>query len=158
MNRKRTHPRKRPATFWALFYLLVLQGISATPPGALLVFDPSGKLLQIPLTTLSESPFSDFLIPGLILCFGLGLGAFLVAAAIFFLPELPLAERINPIRGKHWSWATAIAFGVALMVWIIVQVVMIGAGSWLQPFYFGVGLAVILLSLTSSVRVYMDSK
>ncbi len=41
------------------------------------------------------------------------------------------------------------------MTWIGTQVVMIGFGSWLQPFYFGVGTAFVALALTPSVRRYL---
>jgi len=77
--------------------------------------------------------------------------------ALFFLPALHWAERLNPFKGMRWSWMAAISFGVALMVWIAVQVVMIGAGSWLQPLYFGVGLAILLLSLAPWVRRHLTA-
>ena len=57
----------------------------------------------------------------------------------------------------HWSWMAAVTFGLALMSWIAVQVVMIGGGSWLQPLYFGVGLAILVLSLAPSVRRHLAS-
>ena len=146
---------RRPAALWALLCLLIFQAISATPPGLLLTIDPTGSLMKMPLTMLNASPFHDFLIPGLILCVVLGLGALLVAASLFFLPAWSWAERLNPFKGKHWSWTAAVGFGLALMIWIAVQVAMIGGGSWLQPLYFGVGLAILLASLTPSVRRHL---
>ncbi len=38
---------------------------------------------------------------------------------------------------------------------IAVQVLMVGLGDWLQPFYFGVGLAILLLTLAPPVRNYL---
>jgi cytochrome b561 len=67
------------------------------------------------------------------------------------------AERLNPAKGRHWSWAAAFVFGLALMIWITTQVAMIGGGSWLQPLYFGVGLAILALSLAPSVRRYLSA-
>ena len=149
------NPMKRPVAFWALLCLLVFQGMSALPPGVMLVLDPTGGLMKVPLSMLHGSPFHDFLIPGLILCVVLGLGALLVAAGLFFLPALLWAERLNPFKGMHWSWMAAVSFGLALMIWITVQVAMIGGGSWLQPLYFGVGLGVLGLSLAPSVRSHL---
>lgn len=146
---------KRPRALWVLLCVLAFQGISATPPGLLLILDPTGGLMKMPLSMLQGSPFHDFLIPGLILCVVLGLGALLVAAGLFFLPVWSWAERLNPVKGLHWSWMAAVSFGVALMVWIAVQVAMIGGGSWLQPLYFGVGLAILVLSLVPSVRSHL---
>jgi hypothetical protein len=111
-----------------------------------------------PAALLHESPFGDFLIPGSILCVVLGLGAFLVAAALFFLPAWSWAERLNPFSGQHWSWTAACGVGLALMIWISVQVALIGGGSWLQPFYFAVGLAILLAALTPSVREYLTPR
>ena len=38
------------------------------------------------------------------------------------------------------------------MIWIIVQVLMIGLGAFIQVLYFGVGLAILLLTLARPVR------
>jgi hypothetical protein len=111
--------------------------------------------MKMPLTMLHGSPFHDFLVPGWLLCVGLGLGAFLVAAGLFFQPAWSWAERLNPLSGSHWSWTAACGFGLALMIWISVQVAMIGGGSWLQPFYFGVGLAIVTAALMPSVREHL---
>jgi hypothetical protein len=148
-------PHKRPAALWVLLCVLMFQGISATPPGLLLILDPTGGLMKMPLSMLHGSPFHGFLIPGLILCVVLGLGALLVAAGLFFMPVWAWTERLNPFKGIHWSWMAAVTFGVALMGWITVQVAMIGGGSWLQLLYFGVGLAILVLSLAPSMRSHL---
>ena len=152
-----TEQPKRPLALWVLMLLLLFQGISATPSGMLLALDPSGSRMQMLLSWLEDSPFTDYLFPGLVLCIVLGLGALLVAAGLFFLPVWSWAERLNPAKGIHWSWMAAVSFGVALMIWIAVQVAMIGGGSWLQPLYFGVGLAILVLSLAPSVRRHLAS-
>jgi hypothetical protein len=146
---------KRPLALWLLMLLLLFQGISATPAGLMLVLDPSGGLLQMPVEMLAGTPFPNYLIPGLILCVVLGLGAFFVLACLFFLPDWGWAARLNPVKGQHWTWTAAALFGLALMIWITVQVLMIGLGSVLQPLYFGVGLAILLLTLAPSVRRYL---
>lgn len=143
---------KRPAALWVLIGLLAFQGISAAPPGLLLVLDPTGGLLHMPLDLLKDASFRNFLIPGLILFVVLGLGAFFIAAGLFFLPNWAWIERLNPFTKRHWAWTAAVAFGPALMIWIVVQVIIIGLGTWLQPFYFGVGAAIFLLSFHPMVQ------
>jgi hypothetical protein len=50
--------------------LLAFLGIGAIGGGGALIISPSGKLLGgIPLSLLKNSPFNDFLIPGIILLF-----------------------------------------------------------------------------------------
>jgi hypothetical protein len=59
-----------------LISLLLFLGLSAMGGGSLLIISPSGKLLGgLPLSILEHSPFSDFLIPGIILFLILGLQA-----------------------------------------------------------------------------------
>jgi hypothetical protein len=111
--------------------------------------------MQMPLEMLAGSPFASYLIPGLILCIVLGLGAFFVLACLLILPDWGWAQRLNPFKTQHWTWAASAAFGIALMIWITVQVLMMGLGAWLQPFYFGVGLAILLLTLAPPVRDYL---
>lgn len=152
MTEKQT---KRPLTFWLLLFLFFFQGVSATPAGLMLASDPTGETMQMPVTWLEGTIFPDYLIPGLILTIVLGLGAFFVLASLIFLPEWGWAQRLNPVKGQHWAWSASAAFGAALMIWIVVQVLMIGLGAWLQPFYFGVGLAILLLTLAPSVRAYL---
>ena len=57
----------RPAAVWALMALLLLQGISGIAGGVALVAAPDGRIMQMPVSYLDGSPFSDYLIPGLIL-------------------------------------------------------------------------------------------
>mgnify|MGYP006883716208 CR=1 FL=1 len=97
-----------------------------------------------------------FAVLGLILGIVLELGAFFVLVCLYFLPVWAWARRLNPFRSQHWTWTASAGFGLALITWITVQVLMITLGSWLQPLYFGLGLAILLLTLSPSVRAYLQ--
>lgn len=56
-----------------LIALLAFLGLGAIGGGAVLIISPSGKLMGMPLAMLDTSPFSNFLIPGIILFLVLGL-------------------------------------------------------------------------------------
>ena len=56
-----------------LLFLLGFLGVGALFGGGVLIVSPSGKLFGMPLSLLDNSPFTDFLIPGLILFIVLGL-------------------------------------------------------------------------------------
>ena len=58
--------------------LLIFLGIGAVYGGGTLVIDPSGELLGLPLSVLNDSPFGDFMIPGLILLLFLGFLSFVI--------------------------------------------------------------------------------
>ena len=65
--------------------------------------------MQMPLEMLAGSPFSNYLLPGLILCIVLGLGAFFVLACLFARPDWGWARRLNPFKTQHWTWAASAA-------------------------------------------------
>jgi len=151
-----TITKKRPVTCWLLLCLACFEVISAVPTGLALSIDPTGGLLNMSLDILAGSPFRDFRIPGLILLTVLGLGAVLLTIALFLQPTWFWAAFLNPCKRRHWTWATTILYGLVLMGWIATQVVMIGFGSWLQPLYFGVGLAFAILPATPSMRRHLS--
>jgi hypothetical protein len=106
--------------------LQLLVGIGAVPAGLGLVMDPSGASLRFRLEWLEGTPFSNFLIPGLILMIVNGFGS--------------LAGSVASLRGWRRAGEVGLALGIFLTLWIILQVYWIGLGSWLQPTYFVIGL------------------
>lgn len=56
-----------------LLFLLSFLGLGAIFGGGVLIISPSGKMFGMPLSMLDNSPFNNFLIPGIILFSLLGL-------------------------------------------------------------------------------------
>jgi hypothetical protein len=104
--------------------------LSALAGGYGLMNDPTGKALQMDRTILANSPFDDFLIPGLVLFIVNGIGN--AAGSVLSMTKF-----------KHAASLAAL-FGLILMIWIISQVSWIGYQSFLQPLYFTSGLAQFL--------------
>jgi hypothetical protein len=88
---------------------------------------------DIPREWLSGSPFPDYFVPSLFLLVVVG-GSMLIAALLVLL---------RPCRGARAS----LLAGVVLMLWIIVQVAIIGPVSLLQPACFVAGLLISGLAL-----------
>jgi uncharacterized BrkB/YihY/UPF0761 family membrane protein len=124
---------------------LLVQGISGIIGGMGLVGDPSGHSMQIPSHWLQGSPFDDYLIPGLVLLFGLGV--------------VPLIVMIGLWRRRFWARPAALGVGAALVVWIGVQILMIGYHAWppLQLIYGTLGIVIALLAWRSSSGTARDS-
>ncbi|MEO7530768.1 MAG: hypothetical protein ABIS69_05135, partial [Sediminibacterium sp.] len=56
-----------------MLVLLAFLGIGAIGGGIVFMISPDGKMMGIPLSILDQSPFNNFLIPGIILFLILGL-------------------------------------------------------------------------------------
>jgi hypothetical protein len=105
---------------------LAFLGLGAIGGGGMLVAKPDGSLMQWDLSILAGSPFSDFLIPGLILAGLFGVGSFAVAG-------MGLARiRLAPFL--------AFAIGCGQMIWIVVELAIIKELSFLHPTMFAIGL------------------
>ena len=109
--------------------LEVLLGVGAVFGGGALLLAPDGHLLSMPISALSGSPFSDYLIPGAILFSVLGVTPLLVAGLTW------MRVAIAPLA--------AVAVGLALIGWIATEMVMlVGWGSLAWTFYLLLGAAI----------------
>jgi len=133
---------KRSAVIYILMTLLLFQGLSGLLGGYMLVTDPTGASLGIPLEWLEGSPFGSYLVPGLILLIVLGI--------------FPLAVLNGVRRSRGWSRYGVLAVGGGLVIWLIVEVAVIGyhAEPPFQAIYGAVGLALLALAFMPGVRSY----
>ena len=134
---------KQAQKSYSLYFLMILmlfQGLSGLFGGIALVIDPSGELLQMPLSMLAGSPFNTFLIPGIILLIILGI--------------FPMVIFYGLWKRTNWAWSGALMVSVALIIWIGVEIWMIGYHSEppLQLIYGLLGLILLVLVMLSSVR------
>jgi hypothetical protein len=115
--------------------LEVVLAVGALAGGVALMIGPRGEILPLPLSALRGSPFDTYLIPGVVLFTVLGFGP-LVAARLAWLRH-PLAP------------AAALLVGLALLVWIAVQVAIIGFSNEppLQAIYLSLGAAITVLAI-----------
>jgi len=115
-----------------LFLLTAFVALTTIVCGALLASYPDGSIFGLSTGLLKGTPFSNFLVPGLLLSIVVG-GTNLVAVL--------LNMQTHPLR---YNWA--IAGAVMLMGWAIVQMLLIAVLHWLQFVYLGIGLMMVLLS------------
>ena len=114
----------------AAIILLIFLGISAIFGGGAFIIDPSGELLQMPISLLEYSPFNSFLVPGLILFLFNGVSSIVIAILV--------------IR-KSWFYAEFVILqGIVQDVWIVVQLLMIQSISVLHYIFFTVGSLLII--------------
>jgi uncharacterized membrane protein (DUF2068 family) len=124
---------------WVLLALLVLQSIGGIFGGVAFVLAPDGALLRIPTSYLEETPFSDFLIPGLLLLTLLGI--------------FPLVVAVGLWRRRPWAWFGAFTVGCALVIFEVVEYLMIGSDPQ-QLVWGSIGGLIALCCIAPSVQRY----
>lgn len=122
---------KKVALFYWTGALQLFIGIGAVASGIGLIIDPDGSNLSMSVEFLKESPFEDFLIPGIALLFINGLGSIIGSFFSF--------------RRYHFAGKITMILGVAMVIWISTQVYWISWISLLQPVYLVLGIIEILL-------------
>lgn len=128
-----TLPRQPLSRFAkGLLVLEILLSAGALGGGFVLIMAPRGEIMPLPLSALAGSPFDTYLGPGLILFSVLGLGP-LVAARLAWLRH-PVAA------------LSAFIVGVALLIWVAVEIAIIGYSNEppLQAIYLTLGVAITL--------------
>jgi hypothetical protein len=151
--------RRRPASpVAALGWLLGIVGITALPSGVMMMAVPDGSLFALPLSMLEHTPFASFFVPGLLLFGCLGVLP-LVAAYLLWTDASPAsAAWIERLTGRRAAWLTAGASGVATVVWIVTQVVMIRGAHVLHGISVKLGVAMVALVLAPSVRTWGEAR
>jgi hypothetical protein len=109
--------------------LLLVNGLTAVAGGYMLMTDPTGGSMGMSPEWLSNSPFADFSFPGLILFSVNGLMNLMVLLLV--------------IADLERYYYMIILAGLALVGWILVQVIMINRFSWLQATYLSIGVGLI---------------
>ena len=120
-------------TFIGLGTIQAFIGLGALGGGFMLVRDPSGSALELPMSLLEGSPFPDFLIPGMFLFVVNGVGSMIGAGLSF--------------TRRRYVQEIAIVLGAILVAWIVIQVVIISSFYWLHVFYFILGVVELGIGL-----------
>ena len=143
---------KSKGTRYLLIVLLAFLGLGAIVGGGVFIISPGGKLMGMPLSILNDSPFDNFLIPGIILFSVLGIAPILLIIALMKKQDSKLADRINFFKDMHWSWSFSIYIAFILIFWIQIQMVFLSAVHWLHTFYMFLAVAIIFVALLPQVR------
>ena len=90
--------------------LLLFLGLSGLYGGYKLMTDPTGGSLKMPLQLIEETPFQDYLIPGIILFSGIGILSIVIAILVLYkVKSYPIY-----IMGQ----------GVVLIIWLTTELLM----------------------------------
>ena len=129
-------PRDRRRTLAVTAAVLeVGLALGAIGGGAALMLGPRGEIVPLPVSALAGSPFDSYFLPGLVLFTVLGLG--------------PLAVAGLAIRRQRIAPLLTVMVGVALLLWLAVQIAIIGfaLNPPLQPMYVVLGVVIVAVGL-----------
>ncbi len=133
---------KKTFSIYLLIIFIALEGISGLLGGLSLVIDPSGNMIGLPINWLEGSMFTDYLIPGIILLTVLGI--------------YPLITIPGLVNGTKRSLINSRLIGYALVIWIAVEIFIVGYKSDppLQLICGIEGIIILLLAYSSRVTNY----
>jgi hypothetical protein len=113
--------------------LQILLSVGALAGGLALMIGPNGEILPLPVAALDGSPFETYFWPGAVLFTVLGLGSMAVA--------------VEAWRRARWAPLLTLATGAVLLIWLAVQIAVIGYSSDppLQSIYIGLGILIAIV-------------
>lgn len=100
--------RDRPALLWVLLVVLGQLAVRAAVGGVALLLAPSGAIVGLSSAPLDQTPFGDFLVPGIVLFVMFGFVPAIVCYALY--------------TRRWWGWAGSIGVAAAMLVWVLVEV------------------------------------
>ncbi len=123
------HPlRSEQIIHYLLGFLLALLALNAFAGG----YYAMAGAENVPVEWLKGSPFSNYFIPGLTLFVVVGGSALIAAMAVF--------TRLRIAR------SAAVTCGIITILWLTVQVTIIGFVSWMQPATAFAAIVILLLT------------
>jgi hypothetical protein len=148
---------KKPFAVYLLLILIFFQALSGLFGGMMLVISPSGSFFQMNAAEmLHNAPFANFLIPGLILLILLGLFPAFVSVSLMIKPSWKRAGMLNIYNKKHWAWTYSLYSAIMLILWIDIEIMMLGGGHILQTIYALLGVAILIIALVPAVQHYYE--
>jgi len=115
---------------WLLAALCMFTGVTAIGGGITLAARPDGSLMEAPPGMLQHSPFTTFLIPGLLLLFVVGVVNAIASVLVF--------------RNTKLAPYFAFLAGASLLVWIVTEMILLRTHHWLQVGYLTVAILILI--------------
>jgi len=116
--------------------ILLIVAVNALLAGYSMITDSSGTRLQMPVSWLQHSPFSTYLIPGIILF--ITNGVLNLVAAVFTI-----------FQWKNYP-ALIVWQGIILIGWIVIQVIMLQTFIFLHGLLLGIGFWLFIFGIRLS--------
>jgi hypothetical protein len=130
---------RKPSPVLGIVALELIIAILGLATGISLLADPSGKGMGLDITR-DKIPFQNLTLLGLWFVGPYGL--------------LPASLAFGFWTGKHWAWKPALALAVVELIWVLVQIPMVGP-HFLQAVVGAKALATIYLPYRPTVKGHL---
>jgi hypothetical protein len=148
---------KIPLVVYIHRILIAFQTLSGLAGGLLMLVDPSGKSLRMPMIFLMGSPFSDYFVPGLFLLVFLGILPLLSLIGLMS-ESWKWPNILNIYKDRHWGWTFSLYVGLILVLWMDLQISFIGYWHSIQTFHALNGVVILIFTLMPPVMEYYRVK
>lgn len=145
---------RKPLAWYVMAGCMLFLSIMALPVGFTMITQPANMPIGMPMEWLSNTPFKDYFIPGVILFTVIGLFPLVILYGLLRQPAWAWLNALESRLREHWSWIASIVYGLAVMIWIVFQVYWMGLSHPLQPTVFVLGLVILVCALLPSMRRY----
>lgn len=149
-----TKVRRPTLSLMVLSVCLLFLSINGFIGGYLMLSDPNGAPMGMPVSYLARTPFQNFFIPGLMLIFIWGCGSLLTLIGLWMRPQWAIFNRLTGWTDQHWAWDLSIALGIALISWLTVQVFTLPAIAPIQIILYALAIVLVALPLFPQMRQY----
>lgn len=148
----------RPAALVVLIVLGIILAFLGFFSGSQFLLDPSGGTHDMDTSILEGTPVGDFALVGLFFVTCFGILPILSMYGLLRLPRWKWTDAVNRWTGQNWAWTLTAAIGVILVVWIGVEVALIGSPDgfprFLQVMMTLFGVVMFGLAMTPGVKAY----
>jgi hypothetical protein len=148
------HSRKSFFLF-PLCLLHLFLGLNGIAGGTLLVIKSDGSLLGMQPDWLDHSPFNNYLIPGILLSFFLGIIPLITLTGLIKRFNWPWTRMFNIYRNRYWAWSFSLYTGIIAIFWITIQL-LLTRYFWIQPVIILTGLFIIILTMVPGVMRHFE--
>lgn len=145
----------RPITPLILLSLcLLFIALGAFYGGIAMLNDPEGSPLEMPVSYLEKTPFQDYFVPGLILIAVWGFGSLALLACLWIRPRFAWLDAFAQVLQEHWVWGLTILYGIALFVWLTVQILTLPEVAVIQYILYALSLLIVGIPFLPKMRHY----
>jgi hypothetical protein len=148
-------PAKPVIPLILLSLLHIFLGINGLAGGILLMIKPDGSLLGMQSDWLINAPFNNYLIPGLLLAFFLGVIPLATLSGILKRRKCRLMNLLNIYRNRNWAWSFSLYTGIVAITWITIQLILTRY-FWIQPVIIFNGVFIIIVTLLPGVMEHFE--